>query len=93
MQFSLSDLPVAAQLSPVYSIASGDFNGDSYPDLILAGIFYGFRLKFGHLDANRGVVLLGKGDGSFVSVLIIREKSAPDFSLSLEGKAFSVFST
>ncbi|MCK5694555.1 MAG: hypothetical protein KAI08_16940, partial [Bacteroidales bacterium] len=35
---------------------------------ILAGNFYGSRLKFGHLDANRGVLLLGKGDGSFVSV-------------------------
>ena len=68
MQFSLSDLPVAAQLSPVYSIASGDYDGDGNMDLILAGNFYGSRLKFGHLDANRGVVLLGNGDGSFVSV-------------------------
>lgn len=68
MQFRLSDLPVAAQLSPVYSIASGDYNNDGHMDLILAGNFYGSRLKFGHLDANRGVVLLGNGDGSFVSV-------------------------
>ena len=64
----LLDLPLEAQLSPVYSIASGDFNSDGYLDLILAGNFYGSRLKFGHLDANRGVVLLGNGDGSFVSV-------------------------
>ena len=68
MQFRLSDLPLAAQLSPVYSIASGDYNSDGHMDLILAGNFYGSRLKFGHLDANRGVLLLGKGDGSFVSV-------------------------
>jgi len=68
MQFGLSDLPVAAQLSPIYSIVSGDYNGDRNMDLILAGNFYGSRLKFGHLDANRGVVLLGNGDGSFVSV-------------------------
>jgi hypothetical protein len=66
--FSLSDLPEAAQLSPVYSMASGDYNSDGYPDLILAGNFYGSRMKFGHLDANRGVLLLGNGDGSFVSV-------------------------
>ena len=68
MQFRLSDLPVAAQMSPVYSIASGDYNQDGNMDLILVGNFYGSRLKFGHLDANRGVVLLGNGDGSFVSV-------------------------
>ena len=66
--FSLSDLPEAAQLSPVYCMASGDYNSDGYPDLILAGNFYGSRMKFGHLDANRGVLLLGNGDGSFVSV-------------------------
>jgi hypothetical protein len=67
-QFRLSDLPVAAQLSPIYGIATGDYNRDGNPDLVLAGNFYGSRLKFGHLDANRGVVLLGNGDGSFVSV-------------------------
>lgn len=67
-QFRLSDLPVEAQLSPVYSIASGDYNGDGHLDLILAGNFYGSRLKFGHLDANRGVVLLGNGEGSFESL-------------------------
>ncbi len=68
MLFSLSDLPLAAQLSPVYSITSDDYNGDGNMDLILAGNFYGSRLKFGHLDANRGVVLLGNGDGSFLSM-------------------------
>jgi len=67
-QFRLSDLPVAAQLSPIYSIFPDDYNGDGHLDLILAGNFYGSRLKFGHLDANRGLVLLGKGDGSFESV-------------------------
>ncbi len=67
-QFRLSDLPVAAQLSPIYSIATGDYNGDGNPDLILAGNFKGSRLKFGHLDANRGVVLLGNGEGSFESL-------------------------
>jgi len=37
-------------------------------DLILEGNFYGSRLKFGHLDANSGVLLLGRGDGSLISV-------------------------
>jgi hypothetical protein len=47
---------------------SGDYNRDGFPDLILAGNFYGSRLKFGRLDASRGVLLLGKGDGSFTAV-------------------------
>ncbi|MEN8203109.1 MAG: VCBS repeat-containing protein [Bacteroidota bacterium] len=67
-QFSLRDLPEEAQFSPVYSMASGDYNRDGYPDLILAGNFYGSRIKFGRLDANRGLVFLGNGDGSFVAL-------------------------
>jgi hypothetical protein len=66
--FRLSDLPEAAQMSPVYTMASGDYNRDNYPDLVLAGNFYGSRQKFGRLDANRGLVLLGDGDGNFESV-------------------------
>ncbi|MEA3461427.1 MAG: VCBS repeat-containing protein, partial [Bacteroidota bacterium] len=100
MQFRLSDLPVAAQLSPVYSIASGDFNSDGHMDLILAGNFYGSRLKFGHLDANRGVVLLGNGDGSFLSVpnhksglyLDGEVRDVAQLSLS-KGKEILLFST
>jgi hypothetical protein len=66
--FSLSDLPEAAQLSPVYAMESGDYNSDGHPDLVIAGNFYGSRQKFGRLDANRGLVLLGNGDGSFIPV-------------------------
>jgi hypothetical protein len=67
-EFALSELPLAAQLSPIYAIQSADYNRDGKLDLLLAGNFLGSRLKFGHLDANRGVVLLGNGDGSFESL-------------------------
>lgn len=79
-QFSLRDLPEAAQFSPVYGMLSGDYNLDGFPDLILAGNFYGSRLKFGHLDANRGVVLLGTGDGGFHAI------SQQESGLFLEGE-------
>ncbi|MCD6597306.1 MAG: VCBS repeat-containing protein [Bacteroidales bacterium] len=64
-QFKLSKLPLAAQLSPIYSIKSGDFNSDGHLDLLLAGNFFGMRINFGRMDANKGLVLLGDGKGNF----------------------------
>ncbi|MBS0000060.1 MAG: VCBS repeat-containing protein [Cyclobacteriaceae bacterium] len=67
-QFELTSLPMQAQLSPVYGIQTGDFNQDGHLDLILAGNFYGFRIKFGHYDANKGLLLLGDRHGNFKEV-------------------------
>jgi hypothetical protein len=67
-QFELSPLPLTAQLSPVYGIETGDFNGDGFLDMILAGNFFGTRIRFGRYDANKGVVLLGDGHGHFKDV-------------------------
>ncbi len=64
-QFELSELPLPAQLSPVFAMKSEDYNNDGNLDLLLAGNFYGSRIKFGHLDANRGLLLLGDGAGNF----------------------------
>jgi hypothetical protein len=64
-QFTLSQLPLEAQLSPVYSINTGDFNSDGNTDMILAGNFFGTRLKFGDYDANKGLLLIGDGKGIF----------------------------
>jgi len=67
-QFELSPLPFTAQLSPVYGIETGDFNNDGFLDMILAGNFFGTRIRFGRYDANKGVVLLGDGHGYFKDV-------------------------
>ncbi len=67
-QFELSSLPFHAQLSPIYAIQTGDFNGDGNLDMILAGNFFGFRIKYGQYDANRGLLLLGDGNGQFKEV-------------------------
>ncbi|MDN5216738.1 VCBS repeat-containing protein [Fulvivirgaceae bacterium BMA12] len=64
-QFTLSPLPPSTQFSPVYGMVSGDFNEDGNPDLIVAGNFFGTRVKFGRYDANRGICLLGDGSGGF----------------------------
>ena len=64
-QFGLSDLPLAAQLSPVNSMRSDDYNDDGHLDVLLAGNFFGSRIQFGRLDANKGLLLLGDGKGNF----------------------------
>jgi hypothetical protein len=64
-QFKFTPLPCEVQFSPVYAIHSGDFNMDGNPDMILAGNFFGTRIKFGEYDANKGILLIGNGKGDF----------------------------
>jgi len=64
-QFELIPLPREAQFSPVYAIHSGDFNHDGNKDLILAGNFFGTRIRFGHYNATKGLFLAGNGKGHF----------------------------
>jgi hypothetical protein len=64
-QFELSPLPREAQYSPIYGILAGDYNQDGNPDMILAGNFFGTRIKFGEYDANKGLLLTGNGKGDF----------------------------
>ena len=64
-QFELSPLPREAQFSPIYAINTGDYNNDGNQDMILAGNFFGTRIKFGDYDANKGLLLTGNGKGKF----------------------------
>ncbi|WP_299534510.1 VCBS repeat-containing protein [Ulvibacterium sp.] len=64
-KFKLVPLPYSAQFAPVYGILILDFNKDNRLDLLLAGNFFGTRVKYGRYDANRGVLLLGNGNGDF----------------------------
>jgi hypothetical protein len=63
--FVVRELPLQAQVAPVYKIITEDLNRDSYPDLILLGNNDYPRLKIGKVDANFGVVLLNDGKGNF----------------------------
>ncbi|MDH3650237.1 MAG: VCBS repeat-containing protein, partial [Saprospiraceae bacterium] len=67
-QFRLHELPLLAQIAPVYGIVSKDFNDDGFKDILLAGNFFGNRVKFGRYDANRGLVLAGNGKGDFSAI-------------------------
>lgn len=63
--FTLSTLPMEAQLAPVYAIATDDFDGDGTPDIVLGGNLYRVKPEVGRYDASRGLFLKGKGDGTF----------------------------
>jgi hypothetical protein len=63
--FVLRALPMLAQVAPVLGMITSDVNNDGNLDLMLVGNDYGNEVFSGRLDALTGLVLLGKGDGSF----------------------------
>ncbi|MGB5555959.1 MAG: VCBS repeat-containing protein, partial [Flavobacteriaceae bacterium] len=64
-KFRISPLPTTAQFSPVYGILVDDVDGDGNMDILVAGNFFGTRVKYGRYDANKGVLLRGDGKGNF----------------------------
>ena len=61
----IKELPIEAQVSPVYAIASFDANNDGNKDLFLGGNFEKTRVSMGKFDANHGQLFLGDGNGNF----------------------------
>jgi hypothetical protein len=62
LDFTWEELPVYAQLSPIKKTIVRDFNGDGYPDVILAGNDHTYDVSTGYFDANKGLVLLSEKD-------------------------------
>ena len=60
-EWSLSDLPLAAQVSPVFGIVSHDFNKDGLQDIFLTGNLFSVKPEVGRMDANSGILLKGMG--------------------------------
>ena len=63
--FTVSPLPKAAQVAPVYGILAGDMDRDGRLDLLLAGNFDGFKPELGRMSSGRGLFLRGDGAGGF----------------------------
>lgn len=63
--FTLRQLPVEAQLSPIFTSLAEDLDGDGNVDLLVAGNDFGVPPLFGRHDASYGLVLRGNGHGAF----------------------------
>jgi hypothetical protein len=66
--FTLTPLPIEAQVAPVYAILAEDFSGDGRTDLLLAGNFDGFQPEIGRASSGFGVALLSDGKGGFAAL-------------------------
>jgi len=63
--FEKKELPIEAQWSPIYSIASIDINQDGLKDVIMGGNETYVRVRLGRNCSNRGLVFINKGNGNF----------------------------
>jgi hypothetical protein len=63
--FSVVELPSQAQMTPIYAIATGDFDKDGDIDILMGGNLYGVKPEIGRFDASRGVYLKNDGQGNF----------------------------
>lgn len=67
-KLTMTDLPIQAQFSPVFSILKTDVNQDGAEDIILTGNLTQTRVLFGRYDANHGMLFLNNGKGDFTYV-------------------------
>jgi len=66
--FTLVPLPSEAQFSPVYAIATGDFNHDGTCDILLGGNQYRAKPQTGIYGASYGLLLNGDNNGIWHSI-------------------------
>jgi enediyne biosynthesis protein E4 len=83
--FRLRELPVRAQLSPVFGIAVTDADLDGNLDAVLAGNSYAAEPLTGHYDAGTGTLLLGDGNGNFTAM----EPAQSGFFVNGDAKALA----
>lgn len=67
--FEIRQLPFWAQVSPISDMKIYDFNKDGFDDIILVGNYFPVEVERGKYTAQKGLILLGDGNGSFKEVL------------------------
>ncbi len=68
-RFTLLPLPDEAQFAPLFGLAVHDFDEDGLPDLLVGGNLFRVKPEVGRYDASYGLLLWGRGDGTFRPVL------------------------
>jgi hypothetical protein len=65
LNFKTVKLPIEAQFSPIYAIASGDFDQDGDMDLVMGGNLYNTKPEVGRYDASFGMYLENIGGSNY----------------------------
>ena len=66
--FEAAPLPLEAQFAPAFAALVADYDGDGHDDVFLSQNFFALPAEQARLDAGRGLVLRGRGDGRFEAV-------------------------
>jgi len=77
--FRWEKLPAPLQVSPISKMIVEDLNGDNWPDIVVSGNDYTYDVASGYYDANKGIVLLNKGNKM--------EKGKPSFEVLSPSKS------
>ena len=83
--FRWEKLPMQLQIAPITKMMVRDFNGDNYPDVLIAGNDHSYDVSTGYYDANKGFVLLSRGASSSFEVLL-----PPESGLWFQGQIGSL---
>lgn len=65
--FKVQELPIEAQFTTIYAIATHDFDADGDQDIVLGGNLYNVKPEIGRYDASYGVYLENLGGMKFKS--------------------------
>ena len=68
-RFEARPLPAEAQWAPAFGVSAGDFDGDGREDVFLSQNFFATAPDYTRLDAGRGLVLHGDGQGGLTPVI------------------------
>lgn len=66
--YRFQPLPALAQLSPIYGLAVGDFDGDGHLDICAVQNSFAPIPEIGRFDGGLGLLLRGDGKGNFAAV-------------------------
>jgi enediyne biosynthesis protein E4 len=80
VKYKVSNLPLQAQLAPIYGIGILDFNGDGVLDILVGGNNSRSKPEVGTYMGSYGLLMLGDGKGGFLP------QSAQESGVSVKGE-------